>query len=200
MLSSGKFIIFFFAIMLFSAGCHNKQTCNQLVEYVNHPKNDYVQEKTLNGIEIKVTYRPTELMICQELSRNETTSDTVITKLRKKYESQHYLTLSFSKNKQEILSNAANKQQFSMLVNQFAFGMGEKIFLTTAERDTLDLLSFHTPRHYGVSLSTDILLAFEREKQNAEYLTLKIQEFGLKTGDTQFRINSNARKKFKVIQ
>lgn len=147
-----------------------------------------MQEKDVNGIHIKLTYRPTEMLVYQELNGRDSVSKQDIKEARERYGKQHYFVLSISQGGKEILSNAADRQRFSMLVNQFAFGMGQCVTLTTAERDTLPLLDFNYPRYFGMAPSTDILFAFEKEKKGTEYLDFSLNEFGLKTGNTRFRI------------
>jgi hypothetical protein len=158
----------------------------EMVDYVNNPKNGLTQEKVINGTKIKLTYRPTEMMVLQEL-RQEEVSREKIKQVGKKYAPNHYFVLSYSHGGKEILNNASDRQRFSYMVNQFSFGIGNNVVLTTAERDTLPLIDFHSSRTYGIANSTDILFVFNKEQKKTKHYIFKLKEFGLRTGDIQFQ-------------
>jgi len=76
------------------------------------------------------------------------------------------------------------------MVNQLAFGMGEKAHLYNQQKDTIELADFIYPRMYGMSQSTDILFVFPREKQylKKEYLNFTIEDLGMYTGEVKFKV------------
>ena len=76
------------------------------------------------------------------------------------------------------------------MVNQLAFGMGQKVNIFSQEKDTLTLLDFVYPRMYGMSRSTDILFVYPRTKQDLkhDYLNFTIEDLGLYTGEVKFKI------------
>lgn len=172
------------------AACNKNMSYDEYVSYVNNPKNGLIQEKTVNGTTIKLTYKPTQMMVQQELERIDSLTNEIKESIQGKYADKHYLTLSFSQNSKEILSSNSNRQQFSQLVNQFAFNMGNQVLLTTETRDTLQLLDFHYPRLYGMAPSTNIIFVFEREKEPSKELLLTVSEFGLRTGNIRFKLKT----------
>ena len=180
-------IIIILAVLIGNA-CNKTLTPKELISYVNNPDNGLVQEKKINSTQLKLAYKPYRLLAYQEIQAEDSLIKEKKEKILNKYCNQHYFVLSISKNGKEILNNAANQQKFSQLVNQLAFEIGQKVVLTTAERDTIQLLDFHYPRMYGMASSTDILFVFEKKKKNTDYLTFYLDEIGLKTGKTQFKI------------
>lgn len=182
-------------IWLLAGSCSHSMSYEKAIDYVNNPKNGLVQEKEINGVKYKLTYRPGDILVCQELSGRENISEKDISEARKRYSQQHYFLLSITQGGKEILSTAVDKERFSMLVNQLSFGMGAKVLLTTQERDTLQLLDFQSPRYFGLSPATDILFAFEKKDIRTQTLIFTLEEFGLSTGNTRFIFNLNDIKK-----
>lgn len=189
-----KIMLIFFGLG-FLISCNRTLSQEELIAYVQNPKNGLVHEKELNGTKLKLTYKPYQLLVQQEMQGIDSLTKEKEQEILKRYSQQDYFVLSISQGGKEILSSAADRQKFSQMVNQFAFGMGQSVMLTTAERDTLPLLDFHYPRLYGMAPSTDILFVFEKEKQKTEYLTFYLDEFGLRTGDTRFKIEAGSIKK-----
>jgi len=183
-----RFLLLSF-VFIFSACC-STFTKEELYEYIKDPENGFVNEKQLAGTDLKLTYKPYQLFAQQELRSVDSLTPEKKAEIENRYSKNHYFILSISQGGREILSNAADRQRFSMLVQQFAFGMGEKVTLTTAEQDTLQLLDYHYPRMYGMAASTDMVFVFEKEKKKTDYYTFHLNEFGLKNGNTWFKVDS----------
>jgi hypothetical protein len=182
------YLILIFIVIFFLSSCHSPRTEKQLSAYIADEDHGLNQQKTVNGVDIRVTYRPQDFLVKQELDAAPVKSDSLITALRANYNKQLYFVLSLSKNNKEVLTSVAgDRVVFSEMVNRLAFGIGEYVTLTTSNRDTLQLLDFVYPRMFGMSNSTDILLAFKKEKlNNAEWLKLSIADIGLQTGNISF--------------
>jgi hypothetical protein len=184
-------LLFFFLLL---TSCANKTFNNEqeLWTYLKNPDNGYLQQKNINGYDFSLLYKPTDLLVAQELGEN--TSKERITALREKYQKQLYFTLSMSRNGKELLSTTPkNRQEFGAMVNQLAFGMGEKVHLFTQNKDTLELLDYNYPRMYGMSQSTTMLFVYPRdEKQlSEETLNFTIQDLGTYTGEVKFKIETD---------
>jgi hypothetical protein len=188
-------------LVLFTA-CSQQMSKKEMLTWMSNPDNGLVHEKVLNGTSIKLQYKPYQLLAMQEISAMDSLTEKKEKEIIQRYSQQHYFTLSLSQGNKEVLRNLANQQQFSAMVQQLAFNMGQVVVLTTAERDTLSLLDYHYPRLYGMGNSTDILFVFEREEESTKHLTFYLNEFGLRTGNTRFKINTKALKKAvnKMIQ
>jgi hypothetical protein len=79
------------------------------------------------------------------------------------------------------------------MVNQLAFGMGEKVHLFTPKKDTLNLLDYNYPRIYGMGGATNMLFIYYRDEKylQDEYLNFTIQDLGTYTGEIKFKISSD---------
>lgn len=165
----------------------------ELLTFIKDENNNYVQQKSVNGFVFKLQYRPTDLLVLQELSNTEFTLEKV-NQLRNKYDKQIYFNLSISKNNKELLSaTPKNRNEFNTMVNQLTFGMGENVHLFTNQKDTLKLIDFVYPRMYGMSRSTTIMFvySFEEEKLKQEYLNFTINDLVISTGEVKFKIETD---------
>jgi hypothetical protein len=184
-------LLFFFLLL---TSCANKTFNNEqeLWTYLKNPDNGYLQQKNINGYDFSLLYKPTDLLVAQELGEN--TSKERITALREKYQKQLYFTLSMSRNGKELLSTTPkNRQEFGAMVNQLAFGMREKVHLFTQKKDTLELLDYNYPRMYGMSQSTTMLFVYPRMDKylKEETLNFTIQDLGTYTGEVKFKIETD---------
>ncbi len=173
-------------------GCINKtfNTEQELWNYIKNEENGYIQHKNINGYDFTLLYKPTDLLVKQELSDLKNAKK--ISALRKKYNQYMYFNLSMSKNNKELLSMAPhNRNEFGAMVNQLAFGMGNKVHLYTQKKDTLPLLDFVYPRMYGMSQSTDILFVYPRDKKylKNEYLNFTVEDLGIYIGEVKFKLS-----------
>ncbi|GAA4277405.1 hypothetical protein GCM10022259_21290 [Aquimarina mytili] len=173
------------------------------MSYIQQPEHGYLHTKIVNGVNFSVLYKPTDLLVDQELTDQEEVS--TVDSLREQYGKYLYFTLSMSKNNQELLSNVAgNKQQFGAMVNELAFGMEQKVHLYTPQKDTIAMADYIYPRMYGISGATTMLFVYPREQniKNEEYLNITIEDLGFYTGEVKFKIptdmiNNEPKLKFK---
>jgi hypothetical protein len=160
------------------------------MEYIADDSNEYRYSKNVNGVDYTLQYRPTDLLVKQELGDNA--DKKLVDSLREKYGKCLYFNLSMSINGQELLSNVVrDKQQFGQMVNDLAFNMDQKVHLLTAQKDTISMLDFVYPRMYGMTNSTTIMLVYPNDKQllDQEYLNFTIEDLGFYTGEVTMKIN-----------
>ncbi|MEW7292969.1 hypothetical protein [Aquimarina sp. 2304DJ70-9] len=177
--------------LLLMTACSTKtfDTSEKLMSYIQQPENEYVHTKTVNGVDFSILYKPTDLLVDQELTDEVEASK--VDSLRNKYGKYMYFTLSMSKNNQELLSNVAgNKQQFGAMVNELAFGMEQKVHLYTPQKDTIAMADYIYPRMYGMSGATTMLLVYPKEEnmEKEEYINITIEDLGFYTGEVKFKI------------
>ena len=161
--------------------------------YIKDGDNGYSYTKTVNGVDYVLQYRPTDLLVKQELG--EKYKPEQIGPLRKKYGKYMYFNLSMSQNNQELLNGMArDKAKFGQMVNDLAFGMEQKVHLYTPAKDTMAMSDFIYPRMYGMSNATSIMIVYPRAEKymHQEYLNFVVQDLGLGTGDIKFKINTRA--------
>ncbi|TCP24659.1 hypothetical protein EV195_10590 [Tenacibaculum skagerrakense] len=184
-----KISILIFSIVFMSCSNTSFDSKEKLWEYLRDVDNGYLHQKNVNGYDFSLLYKPTDLLVTQELNSSYTEED--VKKLRTKYKNYIYFTLSMAKNNKELLSTTPkNRQEFGAMVNNLAFGMGEKVHVYTAKKDTLELLDYVYPRMYGMSRSTDMLFVYPRDKKylQDEYINITIGDLGTYTGEVKFKI------------
>lgn len=176
-------------MVLVSCSGKNFDTTEELLTYISDESNNYKYSKTVNGVDYVLQYRPTDLLVNQELS--DKTNKKEIEELRNKYNKYLYFNLSMSMNNKELLSNVVrDKAQFGQMVNDLAFNMDEKVHVYTPEKDTITMTDFVYPRMYGMTNSTTILIVYPREEKylKEDYLNFTIEDLGLYTGEVKFKI------------
>ena len=175
--------------------CANSTFNNEeeLWTYLKNEESGYIQHKNVNGYDFSLLYKPTDLLVLQELGDSKDAEQ--ISVLREKYNKYLYFNLSMSKNNKELLSTAPkNRNEFGAMVNELAFGIGDKVHLFTPEKDTIEIADFVYPRMYGMSRSTDILLVYPRDKERLkqEYLNFTIEDLGIYTGEVKFKVSTRS--------
>lgn len=163
-----------------------------LTIFLQDKDNGYSSYKSVNEVDFNVIYRPTDLLVEQELGENYTVRD--IESLRKKYKNHIYFNISISKNNQEILSSLTNdRNSYGEMVNELAFGMEDKLNLITETRDTISMTDFIYPRLYGLGQTTTILIVYPREEvlREGDSFKIVVKDMGLGTGDVGFRFKTN---------
>nr|MBU3858455.1 hypothetical protein [Flavobacterium sp. MC2016-06] len=187
-----KFLLFL--LLLFISSCSQTfETTEEMNDYIKEEDNGYNYKKTVADVDYILQYRPTDLLVKQELG--DETNPAKVEKLRKHYSQYMYFNLSMSKNEQELLNGVAqDKAKFGQMVNELAFGMEKKLHVYTPTKDTLALTDFIYPRMYGMSNSTSIMIVYSRDPKylKEEYLNFVIEDLGLDTGDIKFKINTKA--------
>lgn len=173
--------------------CHDMrfESAEELSAFVYNENNHYTQHKIINGVRFDLTYKPTDLMVSQQIG--DTGSDTRIGQLRKQYGNHLYFTLKMSKNDQELLTSAvSNRVEFGEMVHQLSFEMQEKVQLTTSSKEAIAMTDFIYPRMYGLSKATSILFVFPRDSRvlEADYLNFTIADLGLMTGEVRFKLET----------
>ena len=167
-------------------GCQSlPQTPEELATYARDPEHGLVQEKQVGGIHMQVQYRPTDLLINQEL-QDDRSAERVVA-LRKKYDRYAYFILSFSRDGKSPLYQQANHGRFSETLQNLAFRMDQFAQVITAQQDTVLLLDSAFPRLYGHGSSTPVMLVFDRTKlPDRGKIRLSVADVGLGTGRQEF--------------
>lgn len=178
------------SVLLFSCTSKTFEDSDAIWTYLKNTNHGYLQEKNVNGYDFSLLYKPTDLLVLQELGE-QTKNKEKITQLRKKYKQYLYFTISMSKNNKELLSTTPkNRNEFGKMVNDLAFGMGEKVHVFTPKKDTLELLDYNYPRMYGMSRATTMLFVYPRDKKylKEKYLNITIGDLGTYTGEVKFKM------------
>ncbi|MEM1323737.1 MAG: hypothetical protein AAGG75_25980 [Bacteroidota bacterium] len=180
--------------LLFITACSPQlNSTEDLRAYVAEPGNGLSKEKTFGELNVRLSYRPTDLLVGQELG-SEAPTAFGIDSLRKQYDDYLYFLLSYSANGKEIESwRVQSQQQFGMRVQALAFGMAEQVKLSSNTRDSIPLVDFIYQRTFGGGSSSDVLFAFDRKAAaDADWLSFRLQDIGLGIGTNHFRFETSA--------
>jgi hypothetical protein len=185
-----NYIVFFILALYFIVSCTSHEVdYKDLIKYLSDPTHGLQKEQKIGNITVRVTYRPQSLLIRQELNNIPQIKGDTLARLSEHYKGQLYFTLSFtSKNKDLLNEVSPDQSQFADLLNQLAFRMSEKVFLTTSEQDTLDFLDYAYPRDFGINNSTNLIFAFKNKNlRNTSWIEFKLLDIGLNIPPVRFR-------------
>lgn len=159
-----------------------------LSAYVMDESKGLYQKKEVNGLDLSLYYKPTGLLVAQEADKN--TNVTELEALNKKYESYAYFILDIAAGEKNALYSSGSFDAFSENLQTLAFRMDQYANLTTSANDTIPVGDFIYPRMYGMSKSATVMFAFNKEKfKEAKWVSFNLNEFGMRTGDQQFRFD-----------
>ncbi|KAA3624112.1 MAG: hypothetical protein DWP94_04280 [Flavobacterium sp.] len=175
---------------------------DELISYIQDTDNEYTHAKSVKGVDVKVQYRPHDLIVSQYIKGNDN-SKTSIDSLRRKFKDYLYFNISFSSLSNDVLlARSVDRSSYGQLSNRLSFEMKNYILLRTTQGDTINLFDYSFPKTYGKSKSSSLLCVFPipHNQIRGEYLNLTVQEFGLKTGELNFKIPIEKIKKQPELQ
>lgn len=160
----------------------------QMEAYIEKSGNGLIKSNNEKQVKVSVNFRPSDLLVEQELKAFPYTTLKTIDSLRNIYQKNLYFVLHMSYKEQEVLTGLVGESnKFSEMVEKLSFEMNNYISLTTDIGDTLQLLDFVYPRMYGMSGGTDIMFVFENKIHSGiEELHFNLNECGLNIGKMQF--------------
>ncbi len=181
-----------FALLILAAvGCSSpkEMTVEELNKYITEPEHSLVKSVEQNGYTINVIFRPTDLLVNQEIDGREgLIGEDKLKSIRRKYASHYYFMLELSRNNREALMPDGDPEQYGGLLQNLSFRMHDYVMLLTSKKDTIYVADFVMDRTYGLNNSTNILFAFSKESaKDKEWVQFNLKEFGLGTGDQRFR-------------
>ena len=161
-----------------------------LQSYIADEDNGLQKSIEIDGTQITVTYRPTDLIVDQEIGDEQVDKETLLS-IQKRYSSSYYFVVSLAKEHKDIMQQVAGKVDYSELVQTLSFHMPAYTFLTTSKMDTIAVGDFALNRSFGFSNSTDLLFVFSRNdvKPDDDWVEFNLNEFGLGAGHQRFRFS-----------
>ena len=188
MLIMKKNNLLFFLFFLSFIGCKKEVNLekSELIDYVNNEDNGFSQTKEINGVKMNLTYRPTDLMVYQEMSNLGNEKKINEDSIKNKYKNNLYFILSYGRDNKEILSTITkSREEFNAIQNTLTFDMLNKVSLVNQDRDTIRLIDYNFPRTYGMSRATSLLFVFERNEilKKSDELLFNVNDIGVGTGD-----------------
>lgn len=162
-------------------------TENELKAYMQNVNNGLVKQKTVKNINLKVLYKPSDLIAAQQFSSEDKLTSEEIKLLLERYDQYHYITLAVSIDNKDLLF-ATSASTFGNMINELAFNMDHYVKLISSTKDTLELVDFIYPRTFGLGGTTSLLFAFDKKAgQTPEWVTFYLSDFGIGTGNCKFK-------------
>jgi hypothetical protein len=179
-------LLFILVFSIFIPGCSGSDVSeDRLLEYLADESNGLTKSVTKDAIKTEVAYKPTDLLVKQDLAGTSQTG--LIDSTRKKYGRHLYFTLRLSANDRELLE-AIDGEMYSDLLQTLSFRMTEFVNLTTSRQDTIRVADFVLNRSFGMSSATELLFVFDRQKANgAAWVQFNLNECGIGVGNQRFR-------------
>lgn len=159
--------------------------------YVLDESNGLRKSVDIDGSNACVTYRPTDFWVYQELDK-DLAEHHLVDSLRKKYSEYYYFIVSLSANNKEALQVGNNLAEYGDLVQTMSFRLPQYVHLITEKNDTIPVGDFMLNRTYGLSSSTDVLFAFDKERVSGNnWFQFNLNEFGLGFGNLKFKFSTH---------
>lgn len=130
------------------------------MDFINEIDNGLIKEYNANEVKVKVYFKPSDLMISQELGGNTVSAESTLNALKKKYQQYYYFNIELSMDKTETGSDIENKKK----LQHITFGMQNNVILITSNNDTIVPTDYIAPPAYGNTGNTSFLYAFENKK------------------------------------
>lgn len=169
-------------LVVFVLSCGAPASINSVEAYkktIHDADNGLVKESTIDNVEFKVSYRPTDLMVMRELKPEEKNDKEELARLRNKYGKYLYFTLHISADGDDLLAQQNSSSEYSNLLQTFSFGMEQKVHLLNSNNDKVPMADYTYARTFGMSGSTSFLFAFDKEEiQPSSTLTFVIEDLG----------------------
>ncbi|WP_139926242.1 hypothetical protein [Hymenobacter sp. DG01] len=170
--------------------CSSSLEAPALRAYVQDPAHGLVQHTTVGSAELTCAYRPTELLVAQELA-NPNSITASPDSVRRQFAGRQYFTLSLAQDGAEIENQFITNP--TALTNALAYlntGIAADVFLVTAGHDSIPALTSAYPRQYGATGRSTVLLIFQASglPQNQDFqLVYRDTHFGLGTVQFSFK-------------
>lgn len=155
------------ALSLGGAACQSSAALDEagLLAWVRDPAHGLSHQRQEEAVTISCTYRPTDLLVAQELARmQQRASPPQVDSLRHLYAGKTYFTLGLSRNGTEFenqyVTDPALYAQFIRYLND---GICRDVALVTPSHDSISAMAASYLRHYGTTGRSTILLVFNTQ-------------------------------------
>ncbi len=167
-------LISFFALLALFTACKSKEvnTEEELINYIKQESNMLVKNEKTNGLEINVSYKPVDLIVMQQLKSNKNLN---VDSLKKHFDKYYYFTIDFSENGKELNQQLMmDKVAYGQAINDLAFKMSSKVYLTDNKNDTLPIADYVYSRLFGATGKSTFLFSFSKPQYQPETLHLYV--------------------------
>ena len=153
-----------------------------LTRYLRDSTHGLTQVREVNKIKAAVTFMPWQAIASKTKQKKESS----IKVLRSKY----YFVLSLSANGKELLRQLPFSQ-YSEMVQVLAFRLRPYVSIVRDDGKVVEAEDCLFQQTYGMARENEVLLVFNRsDLRDAKEMNLKIKEFGLNTGNLDYKIST----------
>jgi hypothetical protein len=153
-----------------------------LTTYLNDSKHGLTQAHEVNKIKAAVTFMPWQV-IASKTKQKDTSAVKVL-------KSKYYFVLGLSANGKELLRQLPFAQ-YSEMVQVLAFRLRPYVRIVRDDGKVIGAEDCLFQQTYGMGSENEVLLVFNRsELKNTNEMDLKINEFGLNTGNLDYKIST----------
>lgn len=144
---------------LFACGEQRIVTEQELKDYTLDPSNGLIKQASTNGVEIEVVYRPTDLVLAQQLQG--LTNENERRKEIESFSGLSYFVVKISRHGQEIENTyAGDPSKFTNVVSYLSSGLRANMYVVNGS-DTIPSLDAVYTRMFGAATATSVMTIFE---------------------------------------
>jgi hypothetical protein len=174
------------SVCFFSCQPEKFDSAEELKGFIDEPANNLTQTSSLNGYQIKVAYRPADLLIYQEIG-GEPTDHQRLFHLERKYEDNYYFVISLEKSNAPSMSSDEKEKQ---RLHDLSGSIIRFLSLTTSEEDTIEADGFTIEQNNVLNNNTEILFVLSKQKsKDKKWIQFNVSEFGLGLGNRVFKFH-----------
>jgi len=173
------------SLSLLLGSCANPLPPTAYQAYLADPAHGLTHTAEANGATITCTYRPTELLVQQDLASIPAVSPATRDSLARAYAGKTYCTLTLARNGSEIENQFVNDPAaYQQALTYLNTGIAADTFLATTPHDSVPAAASMYVRQYGTTGHSMLLLIFDTHQltpQQGFHLTLRGERLGLGT-------------------
>lgn len=159
------------------ASCRqNLESKSDYLSWFADDRNGLTKKQTVNGIDFIVTYRPTEVLLMQELDLSRDYSENEIKQIRSSYDSSLHFLMEISFPKDYAIKNSTDQSTFLKFFQELAFGIEDKVELITPD-GIYPPAFFHYERGYELAKKERFLFSFMKpDAKNFKEITFQYKD------------------------
>lgn len=176
------------------AGCAHPLPPAEYHAYLADPAHGLTHTREVNGATITCTYRPTDLLVLQELGNRASTS-AARDSVARAYAGKAYCVLTLSKNGGEIENQLINNRPvYEQALTYLNTGIAvDAVLASKATPDSVAALTSMYLRNYGSTGRSTVLLVFDVAKlSTSQGFTLSWHDRQFALGNQRFAFTSKA--------
>lgn len=157
---------------VFSCSPSKDLSKDELISFIKQQENGLQKHASSLGVDYSVTYRPLDLIIEQSIKSNPHFN---IDSIRTTYSDCFYFILKISKD--DSNTSVQSDQSFTSYLKTISFDLSDYITLN-GSNSIFHLYDFTSPRTYGETGSTSIILCFKDKRlRDLTDFTISIKDF-----------------------